>query len=299
MDNAPIFILGPTGCGKSGVAVALAALLGRAEIVSADAYQVYHAIPVLTAAPSIEERAGIAHHLIGNLSIQENNDAATHARRAQAAIADIQQRGGTPIVTGGSGLYVKFISHGISPAPPSDPHLRERLNALPLEESVRWFQEVDPEGAANTNLQNPRYVVRNLEIVLIGGKPLSHWRNSWTPESAGVGFHLVRETPELDTRIARRAHTMLEEGAIEEVAALTGQQLSATATRTLGLNLIQEYLAGKLTRSALAEALTLVTRQYAKRQRTWLRRELWTQPLMLKEKDTAAQVAQRIADKLL
>lgn len=276
--HQPIFILGPTGCGKSAVAVQLAQRLGKAEIISADAYQVYRAMPILTAAPSVEEMDGVPHHLIGTLDVAENNDAATHARRAQACIADIQARGATPIITGGSGLYVKFISHGISPAPPSDPALREELTALPLEDAVRRLQEADPEGAANTDLHNPRYVVRNLEIVLLGGKPLSYWRNNWQPEAIGPGFCLQREVAELDARIAARARHMLRHGAIEEVAALPAV-LSPTAEKTLGLSLIREHLAGATSRAELEAALALTTRQYAKRQRTWLRREPWATPI--------------------
>ncbi len=276
--HQPIFILGPTGCGKSAVAVQLAQRLGKAEIISADAYQVYRAMPILTAAPSVEEMDGVPHHLIGTLDVAENNDAATHARRAQACIADIQARGVTPIITGGSGLYVKFISHGISPAPPGDPALREELTALPLEDAVRRLQEADPEGAANTDLHNPRYVVRNLEIVLLGGKPLSYWRNNWQPEAIGPGFCLQREVAELDARIAARARHMLRHGAIEEVAALP-TVLSPTAEKTLGLSLIREHLAGATSRAELEAALALTTRQYAKRQRTWLRREPWATPI--------------------
>ena len=208
----------------------------------------------------------------------ENNDAATHARRAQACIADIQARGAVPIVTGGSGLYVKFISHGISPAPPSDPALRAELESLPAEEVVRRLQEADPEGAAATNLQNPRYVVRNLEIVLLGGKPLSYWRNNWQPQACGPGFCLTRDVAELDNRIAARAAHMLDHGAIQEVAALPGE-LSPTAEKTLGLSLIREHLSGSLGRKELTASLALATRQYAKRQRTWLRREPWATPL--------------------
>lgn len=274
----PIFILGPTGCGKSSTAVELARLLGRAEIVSADAYQVYRAMPVLTAAPTVAEMDGVPHHLIGTMDVSENNDAATHARRAQACIADIQARGAVPIVTGGSGLYVKFISHGISPAPPSDPALRAELTALPAEEAVRRLLAADPEGAAATNLQNPRYVVRNLEIVLLGGKPLSYWRNNWQPQACGPGFCLVHDVAELDRRIAYRAEQMLLNGAIDEVAALPAE-LSPTAEKTLGLSLIRDHLAGNTTRAELTAALALATRQYAKRQRTWLRREPWAAPI--------------------
>lgn len=276
---SPIFILGPTGCGKSRLAVELAERLGGAEIVSADAYQVYRRIPILTAAPGDELLGRVLHHLIGILDVSESNDAATHARRAFAAIADIQARGHRPIVTGGSGLYVKFISHGISPAPPADPALRAELAALPLQEAVARLQDLDPEGAAHTDLNNPRYVTRNLEIVMLGGKPLSHWQQNWQHAPAGPGFLLTRDTAELDARIAARAHGMLQQGVVDEVAALGA--LSDTASKTLGLREIRAHLAGELNLAELEAALALTTRQYAKRQRTWLRRETWLHPVSM------------------
>lgn len=293
----PVFILGPTGSGKSAVAVELAEILGNAEIISADAYQVYKGMPIITAAPSFEELSRVKHHLVGFMDPTENNDAAEHARRAGAIIERLQKGGMPPVLTGGSGLYVKFISHGISPAPPSDPVLREELNALSLEEAVCKLQEADPEGAANTDLHNQRYVVRNLEIVLLGGKPLSYWKNNWQ-EPAGPGFCIVRDTEELDARIARRAEQMLRDGAIEEVAALETLTLSTTASKTLGLSQVQDYLKGRLTRSELVSAISLATRQYAKRQRTWLRREKWLTPVEVKAGETAREVAERIAQQL-
>ena len=293
----PVFILGPTGSGKSAVAVELAEILGNTEIISADAYQVYKGMPIITAAPSFEELSRVKHHLVGFMDPTENNDAAEHARRAGAIIERLQKGGMPPVLTGGSGLYVKFISHGISPAPPSDPVLREELNALSLEEAVCKLQEADPEGAANTDLHNQRYVVRNLEIVLLGGKPLSYWKNNWQ-EPAGPGFCIVRDTEELDARIARRAEQMLRDGAIEEVAALEGLTLSTTASKTLGLSQVQDYLKGRLTRSELVSAISLATRQYAKRQRTWLRREKWLTPVEVRAGETAREVAERIAQQL-
>lgn len=293
----PVFILGPTGSGKSAVAVELAEILENTEIISADAYQVYKGMPIITAAPSFEELSRVNHHLVSFMDPTENNDAAEHARRAGAIIERLQKGGMPPVLTGGSGLYVKFISHGISPAPPSDPVLREELNALSLEEAVCKLQEADPEGAANTDLHNQRYVVRNLEIVLLGGKPLSYWKNNWQ-EPAGPGFCIVRDTEELDARIARRAEQMLRDGAIEEVAALEALTLSTTASKTLGLSQVQDYLKGRLTRSELVSAISLATRQYAKRQRTWLRREKWLTPVEVKAGETAREVAERIAQQL-
>lgn len=294
----PIFVLGPTGCGKSAVAVELAEILGHAQVISADAYQVYRNMSVITAAPSRDELFRVKHHLVGFMDPTENNDAAVHARRAQKIITELQKGGMPPVLTGGSGLYVKFISHGISSAPPSDSALRAELNALPLAEVVRRLQEADPEGAATTDLQNHRYVVRNLEIVLLGGKPLSYWRNNWQ-EPVGPGFCLVRSTDDLDLRIARRAEQMLREGVADEVAALEGLELSATASKTLGLSQVQDYLKGRLTRSECVSALSLATRQYAKRQRTWLRREKWLTPVEVSPGETPRQVAERIAALLL
>lgn len=295
----PVFVLGPTGSGKSAVAVELAELLGEAEIVSADAYQVYRELPILTAAPSKGERARVPHHLVGFMGVEENNDAALHARRALKAIQDITARGKRVIVTGGSGLYVKFISHGISPAPPSDPALRAELSALPPEEAVRRLQEADPEGAASTNLQNPRYVVRNLEIVLLGGKPLSHWQQNWQHEPAGPGFVITRDTAELDARIERRTAGMLRGGVLNEVRAVAMKELSATAAKTLGLPPILQHLQSGETDTAQLQAdIYLATRQYAKRQRTWLRRENWLTPLEADAAATPAELAKRIAQQI-
>ena len=293
----PVFILGPTGSGKSAVAVELAELLGKAEIISTDAYQVYKSMPIITAAPTLEEQTRVKHHLVGFMEPTENNDAAEHARRA-GQISDTLKKGGMlPVHTGGSGLYVKFITHGISPAPPSDAALRAELEALTLDELVTRFRNLDAEGAASTDLCNKRYVVRNLEIVMLGGKPLSYWRNNWV-EPCGPGFCIVRDTDELDARIARRAEQMLRDGAIEEVAALEGTVLSATASKTLGLAQVQDYLQGRLSRSELASAIALATRQYAKRQRTWLRREQWLTPIHVGAGESARRVAERIASLL-
>ena len=293
----PIFILGPTGSGKSAVAVELADMLGNAEIISTDAYQVYKRMPIITAAPTLEEQKRVKHHLVGFMEPTENNDAAEHARRAGQISVSMAQGGMLPVHTGGSGLYVKFITHGISPAPPSDAGLRAELDALSLAELVTRFRNLDAEGAASTDLQNKRYVVRNLEIVILGGKPLSYWRNNWV-EPCGPGFCIMRDTADLDARIARRAEQMLREGAIEEVAALEGTELSVTASKTLGLSQIQEYLQGRLTRSELASAISLATRQYAKRQRTWLRREKWLTPIMAGAGDTPRMLAEKIASLL-
>ncbi len=292
--SPPIFLTGPTGSGKSSVALELARLLGNVEIVSADAFQVYRGMEILTAAPGEDAKRAVPHHLCSFLSPSSSWDAARHGRMAGEIMTELAQRGRRALVTGGSGLYVRFISHGVSPAPPSSPALRSKLDALPLDELVRRLGELDPEGARVTPLQNKRYVVRSLEIVLLGGKPLAHWRHHRTTRALGPGFTLVRETEDLNRRIARRAEAMLEAGAAREVAALGF--LSSTAEKALGLAQIRAYLRGETSGEECAEALSLATRQYARRQRTWLRREDWLTPVPVAPGTSSAEIARAIAE---
>ncbi len=280
------FILGPTGSGKSSLAISLAEAMGDCEIVSADAYQIYKHLPLLTAAPSAEERQRVPHHLIHELELWESHDASVHARMAMRAIEDIQRRGKRVIVTGGSGLYVKFISHGISEAPPSDLSLRAQLEELSHDELITRFKEIDPEGLAITPVENKRYLVRNLEIVLLSGNPLSHWRRNWDHQvPLGPGWVLDWDVPLLDSRIAQRAQEMLQSGVCEELQAAKtsllacGKELSDTAKKTLGMLEVESCIRGEISSEECVKQLALRTRQYAKRQRTWLRREGWLQPI--------------------
>ena len=273
---ATLFLAGPTGSGKSAVAVELAEMLG-AEIVGSDAYQVYRELPILTAAPSPEDRARVPHHMVSIIPARMPWDATEHYHRAMRCVEDIHARGKTAIVTGGSGLYFKFLSHGMSEAPPGDAALRAAFADCSTEELHARLASLDPEGAALTNSSNRRYVERNLEIVLAGGKPLSFWKRNWLKPPLGPGWVITREVPELDGRIALRAARMMQEGAVEEAAALG--PCSATAERTLGLALIRSLLRGEITRETCQAKLALATRQYAKRQRTWLKREQWLREL--------------------
>lgn len=293
----PIFLTGATGCGKSAVAQSLSKLLGNVEIVNADAFQVYDGMEILTAAPTQEEKAQCPHHLYSFLSPSQTWDAASHCRRAQETLSELVGRGKRALIVGGSGLYVKFLSHGISPAPPSDVALRAELEMLPLETLVKRLEAIDPEGAQNTALQNKRYVVRNLEIVLLGGKPLSHWRSNWDRPAAGPGVTLVRETEDLDVRIVRRAEGMFADGVADEVARLG--VLSATTQKTLGLAQVQAYLRGEMNEGECIASIALATRQYAKRQRTWLRREgSWLHPMLVSRNASPDETARAIVEYL-
>lgn len=286
-----IFITGPTASGKSRVAVELAELIG-AEIVSADAYQVYRGMPILTAAPSAEDRERVSHHLVEFLDVSEAWDASAHYRKAMECISEIRARGKRVVVAGGSGLYLKFLSHGLSDAPPSDPALRASFSERELADLAEELSRRDPEGAATTNLENRRYVERNLEIVLLGGKPLAHWKQNWLNPPLGRGWVLDCPVDVLDERIIQRSQWMMDHGAIEEVASLG--DCSPTALKTLGLRQVRSYLDGEMGRDDCVASLALATRQYAKRQRTWFRREPWLTKLHVDGFSSSYELASQV-----
>lgn len=272
------FIAGTTASGKSQLALQLALKLD-AVIVSADAYQVYRELPILSAAPSAEEQAACRHYLVGNCSVSEEWDAATHAKAADVHIREALAQGRSVVVVGGSGLYLKFISHGIAEAPPGDEALRARLAELGAGQQVEQLLHLDPNAAALVNLKNPRYVQRALEIVMLSGKSLAEWRQNWQqPQYPSVGIKLEFDVELGDSRIRERSRSMLEGDLLQEMAALP-QQLSSTAQRTLGLQQSLQLLHGQISREQWLDEVYLRTRQYAKRQRSWLRREEWLQGL--------------------
>jgi len=276
----PIYVCGPTASGKTALALELAAR-HDGEIVNADAFQLYRSLEILSAAPSAAERAIVPHHLFSVLDPATPNDAQAYAALAAPVIADIAARGRTPIVTGGSGLYLKFLTHGASPLPPGDPALRAELDALPLEELTAHLQALDPAEAARTPLLNRRYVSRALEICLLTGRKASELRDQWESATAertsGLrGYVIHRTRPDLHARIARRTRAMLDGGALEEVAAL--DHVSDTFEKAIGFREIRALLRGEIDRSACEDLINAATRQYAKRQETWFKRETWLTP---------------------
>jgi tRNA dimethylallyltransferase len=277
----PVFVCGPTASGKSAFALRLAERIGG-EIVNADAFQLYRGLEALTAAPSEADRGRLPHHLYGVLDPGASMDAGSYLRLAAPVIAGILARGRTPVVTGGSGLYLKFLTHGPSPLPRGDAAMRAAMDARPLADLVAELQRLDPVEAARTSLQNRRYVSRALEVCLLTGRPASSLRDQWAAKTAAVsgslqGYLLRRPRAELHRRIAARTRLMLDGGAVAEVAALTA--VSATCEMAIGLREIRRLLAGEISRAACEELINAATRQYAKRQETWFRREPWLEPV--------------------
>jgi tRNA dimethylallyltransferase len=296
-----LVLTGPTACGKTDVALALARHTGG-EIVCADAFQLYAGLPVLTAQPSAADLAAAPHHLYGGVPLTEDMDAAKFARLALKCISEIESRGRLPIVTGGSGLYIKALTHGLSPLPPADLILRAELDGLTAEERIARLLALDPAAGDTVSLTNPRYVQRALEVALLTGRPVAAQRTSFAtgPRTGIRGIFLHRDRAELYSRINTRTLAMLEHGALEEVRALSSSPLSATAEKTIGLRELRAVLAGELSLADATAAIQQTTRRYAKRQETWFRRETWmeTVPATGRTAEEIAAALQVVADSL-
>jgi tRNA dimethylallyltransferase len=301
----PILIAGPTAAGKSEIALLLAEQLGG-EIISSDSMQVYRGLDLGTAKPAAAERARVPHHLIDICDLAESFDAARFATLAKQAVAEIQARGRTPILCGGTGLYFKAFLEGVGAAPPADPVLRGALERLPLETLLAELRERDPVTFDRIDRQNPRRVIRAVEVIRLTGKPFSDQRAAWNSPGGGPSgpnplfIGLLRSNSDLQTRINARVEGMFRAGLVAETEQLLTRGLAQnpTALQAIGYRQVVEYL-GRESRSpaALAETIELVkirTRQFAKRQRAWFRRHgnpVWIE---LKPAEPPGLVAERL-----
>jgi len=278
------FIVGPTATGKSELVVDIAREIG-AEIVSADAFQIYRGLDLLTAKPEVSTLAKAPHHLIGTVPLSEEMNAEKYRRVARSVIENINSRGKLAIVVGGSGFYIKALTHGLAPLPESDPKLRESLNALSLTELRSQLCEFDPDTAEKIDLKNRRRIVRALEIRLLSGKPASEVvaglgeRGRAGSMIPATNVFIFRDREELYQRINQRVESMFERGVIEEVRA--AGVVSATASQIIGLREIRQLLTGKESLAQCISEIQQRTRRYAKRQLTWFRRQTNFLPLNL------------------
>lgn len=282
MKPEPIYICGPTASGKSSLAISIAREVGG-EIVNADAFQLYRGLEVVGAAPSADEMAQVPHHLYGVLEPTESADAQLYVKLARPVIGEIQSRGKTPVITGGSGLYLKFLTHGAAPLPTGDAALRAEMEARPLEELVAQLTALDPVEASRTALQNRRFVSRALEICLLSGQKASDLRDGWEKQTVEMasklrGIAIQRTRPDLHARIALRTRAMLDGGALEEVAAL--KDVSGNCEKAIGFREVRSLLEGEIDRPTCEQLINAATRQYAKRQETWFKREKWLEVRM-------------------
>ena len=272
-ETRPFYVVGPTGSGKSSIALSLAERW-RGEIVNADAFQVYQGIPIITAAPSLEDRARAPHHLYEMIPLNEDYNVARYAQEAEAVIEAIQLRGRRPIVVGGSGLYLKALTHGLADTPAGEADFREALETLSEQARVTWLEKLDPVGTERMNLRNPRYVMRALEISLLSGVPASVLKSRWQRDDPTdvEGISILWEREDLYARINGRVKEMLEAGVLKEIASLP-KTISGTALKAIGVREFQRHLAGEWSLDEAVTAIQQASRRYAKRQTNWFRRE--------------------------
>lgn len=283
-------IIGPTAGGKSALSIALAHALiaqGRpAEILSADAYQVYKHMDIGTAKPTIDEREGIPHHLIDIVEPTERFTLSDWLARAEAQITDCRARDVTPIVVGGTHLYVKALLEGLFEGPGADESLRAELRALGPAALRAELERIDPQAASRIHPNDERRTIRAIEVFRLTGTPISAHQTQWDnaarvrPDAVLIG--LDWPTDLINTRINTRVRQMMDRGLLDEVRALhtggpSGSSLfGPTAREALGYKQLIEHLnAPPGTRPTLDDAIESIkieTRRFAKNQRTWLRR---------------------------
>ncbi len=292
----PIFIAGPTAVGKSELALQLAERIG-AEIISVDSMQVYRGLDIGTAKPTTEERARVPHHLIDVVDVAESFDAAKFVGLAKKAVHEIQSRGKRPIFCGGTGLYFNAYLNGLGSAPSANPELRAELENTPLAELLRELAERDPVAYERIDRQNPRRVIRAIEVIRATGRPFSEQRADWSirnPQSAIRNrncFLLVRDIAELRNRIDVRVDEMFRRGLVAE----TEEQLkhglaeNRTAMQAIGYRQVVEHLRGERSLAETVEMVKIKTRQFAKRQMTWFRRQLNAECIELTKMQSAAE----------
>ena len=273
--SAPFFIVGPTAVGKSSLAMQVAARCG-AEIIGADAFQVYQGFDLLTAKPGLAERREVPHHLIGTVSPAVTYNVARYLEDAQRCLQATSLRGKPVIVVGGTGLYVKALTHGLSPLPEADPATRAELEPLTAPALLARLRTLDPLAADTIDPHNKRRLIRAVEVCLLTGQMFSSHQDLWSreqPDHEPNGVLLVRPKVELHARVECRVASMFAQGVVEEVRAVAPQTLSATASRMIGWQDVQDYLAGGQTLARCQENIIVATRRYAKRQITWFQRE--------------------------
>jgi len=282
MSKTPILIAGPTASGKSALALQLAAELGGA-IINTDSMQIYAGLEVLSAAPSERERAAAPHFLYGVLDASERCSAGRWAGLAANALKSVREDGLTPIFVGGTGLYFRALTDGLSPIPQVPPEVRaralERLKSGGNEGLLADIAVRDPETAARLRPTDSQRIQRAWEVLEATGRGLAAWQGeAGRPLIEGPMRRLVLEPPRdwLYARCEKRFDEMLTAGALQEVTGLVKRGLdpSLPAMKALGVRELAAHLAGELSLDEASERAKMLTRRYAKRQMTWMRNQM-------------------------
>lgn len=274
-----ISIVGPTASGKTGLGIALAKKLAergvRAEIINADAYQMYRHMDIGTAKASAQEQAEVPHHLLDIIDPEETMTVARFQDLARKCIRELQSRGFRPILVGGSGLYARAAVDDIT-FPGTDATIRAALEERERKEGAgalfAELQRKDPVAAAHMDARNPRRTIRALEVIELTGKPYSATlpRYKYVIDCLQIGLDLKRD--DLDKRVNLRTQLMREQGFVDEVRAIRGR-LGVTAARALGYQQIMDYLDGVWSEDAAFEDIAQKTRRLARKQMGWFGRD--------------------------
>lgn len=277
-------------------------------MVNADASQVYADLAILSARPSAAEMDGIPHRLFGHVDAAEAHNAARWAAEARAAIAAAHAAGEIPVLVGGTGLYVRTLIDGIAPVPEIDPDIRAAIRALPVADAHIALAGADPDAAARLNPADATRIARALEVVRSTGRPLAAWQEAREGgiASAITLAPLILLPPRewLRDRCDRRLAQMFDDGAVEEAEALLARHLDPDlpAMRAIGVPQIAQYLAGAIDRNAAIILAQAATRQYAKRQFTWFRRQPpadWPRHTESLNNDSIDKIAIKLRERLL
>jgi tRNA dimethylallyltransferase len=284
LERQLVAIVGPTGAGKSDLAMRLAAA-AACEIVSCDSLQVYRGLDIGSAKPSPDSRRQVPHHLIDVVEPDAEFSAARYADLARAALADIRGRGRLPVVVGGTGLYLRALLEGLAPGPGRDAALRRRLEGLAERHGDarlhRLLRHVDPEAAARIHARDRLRVVRALEVFRVSGRTLSqHHRAGAAGAAAGpaplvVVVGLAPDRGELRRRVEARTREMFRAGLLQEVRGLLdrGYGPELRPLRAIGYRQALAVLGGRLSLAAAERDIVTETMRYAKRQMTWFRHQ--------------------------
>ncbi len=303
-----IFLMGPTASGKTALSVQLAQAL-NGEIISVDSALVFKGMDIGTAKPTQDERAGIPHHLIDILDPAESFSTGQFRKQALDLMDDISRRGKIPILVGGTMLYFNVLNSGLAVLPEADPAIRAKLDQdleqLGKEALHRRLADIDPESAARIHPNDPQRVQRALEVYEISGKPLTSFFTA--AQAQDIPYQKIkliiapRDRAILHNIIALRFKQMLKQGFIEEVAALF-QRGDLTekmpSIRAVGYRQAWFYLQGECDIETMTEKAVTATRQLAKRQFTWLRRETDAANFRTGEPELLTKVLTEVNDKL-
>lgn len=272
-----IVLLGPTGVGKTGASILLAKELNT-EIISADSMQIYRHMDIGTAKPSEAELAGIKHHMIDVVEPSEAYSAGRYIKDVEPIIEGLLQKGKTPLIVGGTGLYIKAMTRGIFSGPSSDLQLRDRLLAKEEEEKGSLYAhlcEIDPETAARTERNNIRRIVRAIEVCIKSGVSLSSLQKEQTrplPHDF-IKIGITREREDLYQMIDARVDAMFRAGLVDEVKTIMQMNPDRTPLQAIGYKEIVRYLNKEIDLQEAERLIKRNSRRYAKRQFTWFRQE--------------------------